>query len=60
MKEAKHSDGSTYWVYVLLYVDDCLCVSLDPEGIIGNKIGKYFKVEEKLIGEPDIYLGCKV
>ena len=41
-------------------VDDCLCISKDHESIIRNKIGKYFKVKEASIGEPDIYLGGKV
>ena len=44
----------------MLYVDDFLCVLLDPESIIRNQIGKHFKLKETLIGEPDIYLGGKV
>ena len=60
MREAKRNDGSIYWEYVLLYVDDCLCISEDPESIIRNEIGNYFKVKEASIGEPDIYLGGKV
>ena len=61
MREKKRNDGSIYWEHVpLLYVDDCLCISEDPESIIWNEIGKYFKVKEASIGEPDIYLGGKV
>ena len=60
MREKKKSDGTIYWEYVLLYVDDCLCISVDPESIIRNEIGKYFIVKETSIGPPDIYLGGKV
>ena len=60
MQEKKRSDGTVYWEYVLLYVDDCLCISVDPKSIIRNKIGKYFIVKEPSIGPPDIYLGGKV
>ena len=41
-------------------MDDCLCISEDPESIIRNEIRKYFKVKEASIGEPDISLGGKV
>ena len=60
MREKKKSDGTIYWEYVLLYVDDCLCISVDPESIIRNEIGKYFIVKEPSIGPLDIYLGGKV
>ena len=60
MREKKRNDGSIYWEYVLLYVDNCLCISEYPESIIQNEIGKYFKVKEASIGEPDIYLSGKV
>ena len=36
-----------------------MCISEDPERIIRNEIGKYFKVKEVSIGEPDVYLGGK-
>ena len=60
MQEVKNSNGANHWEYVLLYVDNCLSVSLDPESIIRNEIGKYFKVKEPLVGELGIYLGGKV
>ena len=60
MREKKQNDGSIYQEYILLYVDDCLCISEDPESIMRNEIGKYLKVREASINEPDIYLGGKV
>ena len=60
MRPAQTDDGFFYWEYVLLYVDDVLCISLRPEEIIRNEIGKYFHLKEESIGKPNIYLGNKV
>ena len=49
-----------YWEYVLLYVDNCICISTDPEKIVCEEIGKYFLMKEASIGESDVYLGGKV
>eukprot|EP00957_Ditylum_brightwellii_P046737 3546726-Ditylum_brightwellii.AAC.1 len=48
-------DGAECWEYVLLYMDDVLCVSLNAEWIIQNEIGKYFALKESLIGILSIY-----
>ena len=60
MREAKRVDNSNYWEYVLLYVDDYIYISTDPEAIVKKEIGKYFLMKEASIGEPDVYLGGKV
>ena len=60
MRASKREDNTDYWEYVLLYVDDCLCISTHPEKIIREEIGKYFLMKEASIGPPDIYLGGKV
>ena len=60
MRPAQKDDGSTYWEYVLLYVDDALCISQRAESVIRTEIGKYFYVKEESIGAPKIYLGNKV
>ena len=52
MRKAKQVDNSDYWEYVLLYVDDCICISTDPEAIVRNEIGKYFLMKEASIGQP--------
>ena len=59
-REAIKDDGTEYYEYVLLYVDDCLCISMSAEKVIQNEIGRYFLVKPKSIGPPDIYLGNKV
>ena len=60
MRRHSSQDGIDYWEYVLLYVDDCLCVSNRAESILQNEIGKYFYLKEESIGDPDIYLGNKL
>jgi hypothetical protein len=60
MRPATKSDGTEYYEYVLLYVDDCLVVSENPEAILRQELGKYFKLKEASIGPPDIYLGGKM
>lgn len=60
MRPAKTKDGSEYWEYVLLYVDDVLIVSDRGEEVLRTEIGKYFKLKEKSIGPPKIYLGGRM
>jgi hypothetical protein len=60
MQASKREDNTDFWEYVLLYVDDCLCISTHPEKIIREEIEKYFLMKEASIGPPDIYLGGKV
>ena len=55
MRAAQKDDGSTYWEYVLLYVDDALCISMNAENILRKEIGKYFYVKEGSVGPPSIY-----
>jgi hypothetical protein len=60
MRPAKHSDGSEYYEYILLYVDDALVVSENPEQLLRNELGRYFTLKEESIGPPKIYLGGHV
>ena len=60
MREAVKSDGTQYWWYVLLYVDDCLVVPENGEKVLSNEIDKYFTFKKTSIGLPKVYLGCKM
>ena len=60
MRPALKDDGTEYWEYVLLYTDDILCISANPERTIRNDIGKYFELKEESIGPPDLYLGGRL
>ena len=52
-------DNYNYYSYVLLYVDDCLCICHDAEAEI-HKIDKFFTMKKSSVGDPDIYFGAKV
>ena len=57
MRPAKKADGTEHYEFVLLYVDDALCISENAENILRNEIGRYFKLKEPSIGPPRLYLG---
>ena len=59
MQKVRRDDGAKYYEYLLLYTDDCICISKPAEEAL-REIGKYFSLTEKSIGPPKIYLGCKV
>ena len=58
--EAVKDDSTKYFDYVILYVDDCICLGVDPGKILRNEIRKYFKLKESSIGLPGQYLGGKI
>ena len=60
MRPGTKENGTTYWQYVLLYVDDILAIMEDPEAYIQNELDSRFTVKSKLIGPPTQYLGNKV
>ena len=60
MRPAMKANGSTYYEYILLYTDDALSVSENPEKILRHELGRYFELKEKSIGPPKIYLGGRV
>ena len=60
MREAQKDNRTEYGEYVLLYVDDALCISMNAENVLRNEIGKYFFIKPKSIAPPKIYLGNKV
>ena len=59
IREAVKADGTQYWEYVLLYVDDCLVISDYGEKFLRNRIVKYFTIKETYIGPHKVYLGEK-
>ena len=60
MRPAKKAGGCEYYEYILLYADDCLAVSEEPEPLLRQGIGKYFELKEASIGPPKLYLGGTV
>ena len=60
MRPGKHSDGSEYYEYLLLYTDDALMISENAEQVLRKDLGRYFELKEESIGPPKIYLGGHV
>ena len=60
MRPGTKDDGTTYWQYVLLYVDDILAIMEEPKKFIISELGSRFTIKPKSIGPPTQYLGNKV
>ena len=56
MRKASKSDGTDYYEYMLLYVDDCLVISEAPKEAV-LQLDKFFMMQPNSIAIPDIYLG---
>jgi hypothetical protein len=52
-------DGVLYLAYILIYVDDILCVHHDPGSPL-EKLDEYFNMKEGSIQVPTFYLGSKL
>ena len=59
MRRAVKDNGDDYWEYMLLYVDDALCISEHPKEAL-MEIDKYFMMKPGSIDVPKIYLGAKI
>ena len=59
MRESRLDDGTDYYEYILLYVDDCLVVSEHPKESL-HCLGKYFPLKPDSIGPTKLYLGGKL
>jgi hypothetical protein len=57
--ETRHYDDLLYWAYILICVDEIVCVYHDP-GTPLAKLDEYFKMKEGSIQVPTFYLGAKL
>jgi hypothetical protein len=57
--ETRPDDGVLYWDYIMIYVDDILCVHHDPDDPLAN-LDEYFKMKEGSIQVPTFYVGAKL
>ena len=56
----KPTDGTEYWEYILLYVDDDLCCSMNPRDVLEKELGKFWTLKKGSVGPSNNYLGNKV
>ena len=58
-KAQNKPDGTEYYAYVLIYVDDILVIHHDAKKVLAQ-IDYFFHMKPESMGDPDIYLGCKL
>jgi len=59
IRPAKKADGFEYYEMTLVYVDDILCISADPEATMSG-IQATFKLKDDRIEKPEMYLGAQL
>jgi Reverse transcriptase (RNA-dependent DNA polymerase) len=59
MRPAVKPDGTKYWEYVLVYVDDLLAVSHDPATIM-EQLGEHYTLKPGSVRPPAEYLGSDI
>ena len=59
LRAATKADGEEYYEYILVYVDDILCISQDAK-VPMREIMQSFKFKKDLIEPPQIYLGARL
>ena len=52
-------DGTLYYSYLIIYVDDIICIDIDPIQEM-NAIGRIFQIKEGSVSKPKLYLGADV
>jgi hypothetical protein len=57
--ETRPDCGVLYWAYILIYVDDSLCVHHDDGAPLSN-LDEYFNMKEGSIQVPTFYLGANL
>ena len=58
-KLKKTDDGTSYYAYLIIYVDDILCIDFQPEATM-SMIGEIFRVKPGSVEVPKMYLGIDV
>lgn len=59
MRKQVKPNGEKYWEYVLIYVDDALVISHDPQAIMDYLSSKY-RLKEGSVKQPTEYLGARI
>ena len=57
IRPAKHSNGTYYYEFILLYNNYVLFISEYTKQVLRKDLGRYFELKEKSIGRPKMYLG---
>ena len=60
MRPAIKEDGTECYECVSLCTDDASVMSMNPENVLRNEMGKHFELKEESIGPPSQCLGGKM
>lgn len=61
MKIEINKESYKYWLYILVYVDDCLCDYHKPDLVMEDLRSRYkSKGDTYAYGEPEQYLGTNI
>ena len=58
LRAEKTSDGQEYYSYLVVYVDDVLCINKDPKKVL-DMINRDYRLKE-LPAQPTMYLGADI
>jgi hypothetical protein len=58
IRPAAKADGFKYYKFFLTYVDDCLCVSANPQDTM-DTLGKIYDLKDT-VKPPERYLGANI
>ena len=58
-EETRPYDGDKYYLYLLLYVDDCLVIHHAADTDL-HELDHFFKMKSGSIGDPNMYLGANL
>ena len=58
-RKARKESGEEYYELILVYVDDILLVSANPQPVL-DEIDSHYKIKAGSVGEPSLYLGAQV
>ena len=59
MKEATKPDGTKYWAYIIVYVDDVLVINHNAKATM-NLISNIYRMKDGSIETPKVYLGANI
>ena len=59
MKRSVKPSGEKYWSYIIVYVDDILCIHHDPH-IPMKQISDIYLMKDDSMSKPKVYLGANI
>ena len=59
IKSETKPDGTEYYAYFLVYVDDVLHLHYDPDSFM-NRLAELYRLKDGSVVEPGIYLGANI